>query len=298
MGDGDSKIDAEKCTGDPQSDAQATCVQTTHGHLPAGYTLNAGEVDETAAVPIQIIVLLTPDPISATHTPESSGHSDGLEQPQEMANASADDPITVLQRQLEALRRQLEEQQSAQRLWNASSEEMHKERSASLAERVGKLELSAKRRTSSFHSGRMHSMSKRRETSRRLSGIETDPDATVGGADIAVPEQTCELAESMWDVALFLGRPDVGMGHVNTLWAVLVLLLNMLLQTSVAVIVLLSMSDPIFEARVIEDLWCASEPRFAFECHVLCPGWVIISSTRCGSRCCRWHYRQSCVGYA
>jgi hypothetical protein len=187
MGDGDSKIDAEKRTGDPQSDAQATCVQTTHGHLPAGYPLNDRKV------PIRVIVHLALDPVHATHKPKSSGYSDGLEQPQEMANASADDPITVLQRQLEALRRQLEEQQSAQRLWNASSEEMHKERSASLAERVGKLELSAKRRTSSFHSGRMHSMSKRRETSRRLSGIETDPDATVGGADIAVPEQTCGI---------------------------------------------------------------------------------------------------------
>ncbi len=264
MGDGDSKIDAEKRTGDPQSDAQATCVQTTHGHLPAGYPLNDRKV------PIRVIVHLALDPVHATHKPKSSGYSDGLEQPQEMANASAEDPMAALQRQLEALQRQLEEQ----RMWNASFEE----RSAWLAKRVGKLELSAEwlqRRTSSstshrrasFHSGRMHS-----KRSRRLSVVDTDPDATVGGADIAEPEQTCELAESMWDITLFLGRPDVGMGRVNTLWAVLVLLLNVLLQTTIAVIVVLNMGEPTFAARVIEDLWYASEPRFAFECHVLCPG--------------------------
>ncbi len=65
------------------------------------------------------------------------------------------------------------------------------------------------------------------------------------------------------DGALFLGRRDVGMGCVVTLWAVLALLLNILLQTTIAVIVVRKMGDPRFVARTIEDLWYASEPRFA-----------------------------------
>ena len=54
--------------GDPPSEAQATCVQTTHGHLPAGDTLDAGKVYETAAV---TSVEQGPEPISATRKPES-----------------------------------------------------------------------------------------------------------------------------------------------------------------------------------------------------------------------------------
>ena len=92
---------------------------------------------------------------------------------------------------------------------------------------------------------------------------DTNPDATVGGADTDEPVQTCKLAESMWDSPLFLGRPEVAMGRVVTLWALLVLLLNILLQTTIAIIVVINMGDPRFVARTIEDLWYASEPRFA-----------------------------------
>ncbi len=69
----------------------------------------------------------------------------------------------------------------------------------------------------------------------------------------------------MWDSPLFLGRRrrDVGMGRVITLWAVLALLLNILLQTTIAVIVVRKMGDPRFGTRIIEDLWYALEPRFA-----------------------------------
>jgi hypothetical protein len=52
------------------------------------------------------------------------------------------------------------------------------------------------------------------------------------------------------------------MGRVVTLWALLALLLNILLQTTIAVIVVDNMADPTFVARIIEDLWCASELRF------------------------------------
>ena len=288
MGDGDSKIDAKKRTGDPPSEAQATCVQTTHGHLPAGGTLDAGKVYETAAD--TITVEQGPDPICATRKPESSEYSDGLEKPQKMANASADDQIAALQRQLEvvnaSLRSKLEEHRSAQLLWNAS-----------LAERVGKLELSGKAAAEtdviiSF------SPDAREATKDHLEAVaETDPDATVDGANTAKHEDTCALEASMWDSALFLGRPDLEMGRVVTLWAVLVLLLNILLQTTIAVIVLLKMGDPTFVARVIEDLWYASEPGLTSECHVARPGWVIIYTTGCGGRCARWLDRRSSVGF-
>jgi hypothetical protein len=75
---------------------------------------------------------------------------------------------------------------------------------------------------------------------------------------MAEPVRACKLAESMWDSPLFLGRPEVGMGRVVTLWAVLVLLLNIFLQITIAVIVVLNMGDPAFVARTIEDLWYAS----------------------------------------
>jgi hypothetical protein len=53
------------------------------------------------------------------------------------------------------------------------------------------------------------------------------------------------------------------MGRIVTLWAVLALLLNILLQTTIAIIVVRKMGDPRFVAQTIEDLWYVSEPRFA-----------------------------------
>ena len=87
---------------------------------------------------------------------------------------------------------------------------------------------------------------------------DANADAMVGGADTAERVQTCDLAESMWDSPLVLGRRELGMGRVVSLWAVLVLLLNIILQTTIAAIVVHSMGDPTFAARVIEDLWYAS----------------------------------------
>jgi hypothetical protein len=60
------------------------------------------------------------------------------------------------------------------------------------------------------------------------------------------------------------------MGRVVTLWAVLVLLLNILLQVTIAIIVLISMGDSTFVPRIIEHLWYASQPRFAAVYHVVC----------------------------
>jgi hypothetical protein len=241
MGDGDSKLDANKRTGDLPSEAQATCVQTTHGHLPAPPALEplaSRAADDTRPTSrIQLKARLAPDPIGPI----------------------AHDPIAALQRQLEELRSLCEEQQSVQRLWNASSEE----RSASLAERVGKLEVSGKAVAEtdvviSYSPDGREAM----EDNNKLEAVaETDPDASVDNADTAELVRTWDLEESMWDSALFLGRPDVGMDRVVTLWAVLVLLLNMLLQTTIAVIVVLNMGDPTFAAKVVQDLWYALQPR-------------------------------------
>jgi hypothetical protein len=68
----------------------------------------------------------------------------------------------------------------------------------------------------------------------------------------------CELAASMWESPLFFGRPDAQMGRVVTLWAVLMLLLNALVQAMISVIVVLKMApDAKIIKRTIADLWCA-----------------------------------------
>jgi hypothetical protein len=180
-------------------------------------------------------------------SPAPDREADGLTQPQEMANASAEDQIA-------ALRSQLKEQ----RLWNARFEE----KSAGLAKRVSRLELAGK-------AGAAEDVVVISPPDARKATVD-GPYAAVGGADTAELEQTCELAESMCNVSLFLGRRDVGMGFVVTLWAVLVLLLNILLQTTIAVIVLLNLGEPTFFASMIEDLWYASEPHFASAQHVIC----------------------------
>jgi hypothetical protein len=179
--------------------------------------------------------------------------TDGLEQPREMAKASAEDQIA-------RLRRQLEEQQVV---------------NASFEERLGRLEsarkvVSAVDIIETFPPVRAADVIEtfppdacKARFDQPQADAETNPNATVGDADTAERVQTCELAKSVWDSPLFLGRPDLEMGHVVTLWAVLVLLLNILLQVTIAVIVVLNMGDATFAARVIEDLWSASEPRFA-----------------------------------
>ena len=130
---------------------------------------------------------------------------------------------------------------------------------ASVEQRLGELERAVK-------------VDSAEEVLLRFSPDGRDPDATVtvGGADRAALELTTELAPSMWDGALFLFRRDVEVGGVVTLWAVLVLLLNILLQVTIAVIVLRNLGDPTFFPRIIEDLWCASQPRFAAAWHGVC----------------------------
>ena len=144
--------------------------------------------------------------------------------------------------------------------------EEHRSAHASLAERVGKLELSGKAAAETDVIISFSPDAREATEDQPKAVAETDPDATVDGADTAKHEDTCELEESIWDSALFLGRPDLEVGRVVTLWAVLVLLLNILLQTTIAVIVVRSMGDPTFVARIIEDLWYAQEPGLASEC--------------------------------
>jgi hypothetical protein len=186
-------------------------------------------------------------------SPASDREADGLEQPHKMAKASAEDQIA-------ALRRQLEEQQVV---------------NASFEARLGRLETAGKADATadvvvSFPPDAREATVHQPPADAREATVDkpeaitdANPDATVGGAGTAERVQTCKLAESMWDSPLFLGRPEVAMGRVVTLWALLVLLLNILLQTTIAIIVVINMGDPRFVARTIEDLWYASEPLFA-----------------------------------
>jgi hypothetical protein len=173
-------------------------------------------------------------------SPAPDREADGLEQPHEMAKESAEDQIA-------ALRRQLEEQQVV---------------NASFEERLGRLETARKADAAADVVVSFPPDAREATVHQPPADADANRDATVGGAGTAEPVRTCKLAESMWDSPLFLGRRDVGMGCVVTLWAVLALLLNILLQTTIAVIVVRKMSDPRFVARTIEDLWYASEPRF------------------------------------
>ena len=167
--------------------------------------------------------------------------SDGPEQPLE-TSPPAEDPIALL-------RIQLEEQRAEHKSWKASVEE-----------RLGKLEREGKAVAAEEVIVMIPPDAREAAVEQPQADADTDPDATVGGA--AEPVQKCDLAPSMWDSAIVLGRTDSGMGRVVTLWALLVLLLNTLLQTTIAVIVVLNMGDPKFVAHIIEDLWYASEPRF------------------------------------
>ena len=175
-------------------------------------------------------------------SPALDREADGLEQPREMVKASAEDQIA-------ALRRQVEEQQVV---------------NASFEERLGRLETAGKADAAADVVVSFTPDAHEAPVNQPPADADANPDATVGGgAGTAEPVRTCKLAESMWDSPLFLFRGDVGMGRVVTLWALLVLLLNILLQTTIAVIVVRKMGDPSFVARTIEDLWYASEPRFA-----------------------------------
>jgi len=176
-------------------------------------------------------------------SPALDREADGLEQPHEMAKPSAEDQIA-------ALRRQLEEQQVV---------------NASFEERLDRLESARKVVPAADVIETFPPDARKATFDLPPADAEMNPDATVGGADTAERVQTCELAKSVWESPLFLARPDLEMGHVVTLWAVLILLLNILLQVTIAVIVVLNMGDPTFAARVIEDLWYASETCFASE---------------------------------
>ena len=250
--DGDSKLGAKKHTDDEPSEDQATCIQTAQLDLPAGNTLNAETVDagkvdeETVAISIQP----APGSTSATHTPRPSVFSDVLEQPPE--KTSAEDPIAKLTAQLEQQRLLTDSFRSEHELWKALVEE----RLVRL-EREGKA-VAADEVIVYFPPDAREGAVKQADVD-----ADADPDTAVGVADTAEPDDKSELAPSMWDGVLFLFRRDIEMGRVVTLWAVLVLLLNILLQTTIAVIVLLNMGDPTFVANIIADLWCASAPRFA-----------------------------------
>jgi hypothetical protein len=176
------------------------------------------------------VVSVFPSPSLTRLSQAPDREADGLEKPHEMGKASAEDQITALRSQFAT-------------------------HFAAIELRVGKLELARKAVAEtdlviSFRPDATDSTGDRPEAV-----ADTNLNATVGGAFTAEFVQICKLAESMWDSPLFLGRCEVGMGRFVTLWALLVMLLNMVIQTTIAVIVVLNMGDPTFVARIIENLW-------------------------------------------
>jgi hypothetical protein len=177
------------------------------------------------------------------HKPRPSEYTDGLEQ----EKASAEDPI-----ELEQQRSFHDSFRSEQKLWEASVEE-----------RLARLERAGKAVAADEVVVKFPPDAREGAVEQDDVDADADLDATVGVADTAERDDKSELAPSMWDGVLFLFRRDIEICSVVSLWAVLVLLLNILLQTTIAVIVLINMGNPTFGAHIIGGLWYASTPRFA-----------------------------------
>ena len=260
MGDGDSKIDAKEDTGAAHSEAQVTGAQGAHLDLPLAPTPSVGKVEEpasAAAVPMSCNELPGLEPGTVASESESHPLARLSPVPDREANRLEQSHETVIESamtKIEALRRHVEE----------------------LAKRVGDLESEKSPggvdpRTSHAGQGRAAALAEVVVSFDPQATEETgdqpeatgNANATLRVADTAERLETCVLTASMWDSPVILGRRDARMGYVVTLWALLVLLINTVLQLTIAVIVVKNMGNPEIISRTIEDMWCASEPRFA-----------------------------------
>ena len=314
MSDGDSKND-EVDAGAQQVDAQqATIAEGVQRDLPPAPSPSAAKVDETVAVTIRVerepgpmyatamahsfeysltispqsrnrpvlvpgmdqsslprrenpeaepartaAIALSGDELpvavalglpSSTHlSPVPAREADGLEPQQETAKACAEDQIAALRSRVEELAKRVGNLESASAAGDVDPP----------TSRAG--QLSAGEIVLSFELDAEEAAGTNKKKKRKKK------------ATFAM--ETRELAKSMWESTLFVFRPDLEMGRVVTLWALVVLLLNTLLQTTIAVIVVLKMGDPKLTARMIEYLWYSLEPSFAaiYACNLLAGAW-------------------------
>jgi hypothetical protein len=81
--------------------------------------------------------------------------------------------------------------------------------------------------------------------------------------DTAEPEAAdkVELARSMFDAVLLVGSrsPDAPLGWAVSLWALLLFVLNTIIQALIVYVVVYTIAiDQLVSADMLDDFWCAS----------------------------------------
>jgi hypothetical protein len=81
--------------------------------------------------------------------------------------------------------------------------------------------------------------------------------------DTAEPEAAdkVELARSMFDAVLLVGSrsPDAPLGWAVSLWALLLFVLNTIIQVLIVYVVVYTIAiDQLVSADMLDDFWCAS----------------------------------------
>ena len=66
------------------------------------------------------------------------------------------------------------------------------------------------------------------------------------------------LKESMWDASLLLGRKQDGIGHIVTIWSIIVFLFNAVVQATITLIVVFRMTGASVDPDTVADLRCSS----------------------------------------
>jgi hypothetical protein len=66
------------------------------------------------------------------------------------------------------------------------------------------------------------------------------------------------LKESMWDASLLLGRKEDGIGHIVTIWSIIVFMFNAVVQATITLIVVFRMTGASIDPDTVDDLRCSS----------------------------------------
>ena len=69
------------------------------------------------------------------------------------------------------------------------------------------------------------------------------------------------LKESMWDASLLLGRKEDGIGHIVTIWSIIVFLFNAVVQATITLIVVFRMTGASVDPDTVADLRCSYDRK-------------------------------------
>ena len=96
---------------------------------------------------------------------------------------------------------------------------------------------------------------------RQLVGCRRGPVADREGAAEPEAADKVELARSMFDAVLLVGSrcPDAPLGWAVSLWALLLFVLNTIIQVLIVYVVVYTIAtDQLVSADMLDDFWCAS----------------------------------------